>query len=123
MSRVPSERKPTTNKGYNHYNEHGKKAFHFEVAKKDISFFKLLLAHAHRMRLNSKYFGKFMKFTCILTNNVPLSDCARQSRCAQGHLNIHLSLVSVTLNGIDMLDASKYLCNPTSGKSIINLSL
>ena len=27
------------------------------------------------------------------------------------------------LNGIDMLDASEYLCKPTSGKSIVNLSL
>ena len=82
-----------------------------------------LLTHAHRMRVNVKYFGKFAKFTCTLTNNAPLSACTHLRRCVQGHLNIHLSSVSMTLNGIDMLDASEYLCNPTSGKSIFNLSL
>ena len=93
------------------------------MAKEDISFFKFLSAHAHRMRLDVKYFGKFAKFTCTLTNNAPLSDCTRLRRCVQGHLNFHLSSVSITLNGIDMLDATKDLRNPTSGKSIINLSL
>ena len=123
MPRVPSERKPTTTKGYNHYKEHRKKAFYFEVAKDDISFFEYLLAHVHRMHLNVKYFGKFTKFTCTLTKNAPLSNCSRLRQCVQGHLNLHLSSVSITLNGIDMLDAFEYLCNPTSRKSIVNLSL
>ena len=120
---VPSKRKPTTNKGYGLYKEHWKKAFHFEVAKEDISFFKFLSAHVHRMQLDVKYFGKFAKFTCTLTINTPLSNCTHLRQCVQGHLNFHLSSVSVTLNGIDMLDASEYLRNPNSGKSIINLSL
>ena len=123
VPRAPSERKPTTNKGYDHYKEHGKKAFHFEVAKEDISFFKFLSAHTHRMHLDVKYFVIFTKFTCTFTNNAPLSDCTRLHQCIHGHLNFHLSSVSIMLNGIDMLDASEYLCKPTSGKSIVNLSL
>jgi hypothetical protein len=71
MPCVPLEREPKVNKGYNHYKEHGKKPFHFEVAKEDISFFKFLSAHAHRMRLDIKFFGKFEKFTCTLTNTPP----------------------------------------------------
>ncbi len=35
----------------------------------------------------------------------------------------NVSKAIYTLNGIDMFDASEYLRNPTSGKSIVNLSL
>ncbi len=49
---LPTKTNATRNKGYDHYKEHGKKAFHFEVAKEVISYFKFLLAHAHRMKLN-----------------------------------------------------------------------
>jgi hypothetical protein len=120
---LPAKTKSTNNKGYNHYKEHGKKAFHFEVAKEDINYFKYLSAHVHRMKLEAKYFGKFAKFTGTLGNNAPLSNCTRLHRCIQGHLNYHLSLTSITLNGINMLDASKSLCNAANGKSIILLTL
>jgi hypothetical protein len=57
VPRVPSsERKPTNNKGYDHYKEHGKKAFHFEVAKDNISFFKYLLLG--RMGINMSFWGQ-----------------------------------------------------------------
>ena len=56
VPRAPSERKPTTNKGYDHYKEHGKKAFHFEVAKDNISFFKYLLLG--RMGINMSFWGQ-----------------------------------------------------------------
>jgi hypothetical protein len=111
------------NKGYDHYKEHGKKAFHFEVTKEEINYFRYLSAHAHRMKLDVKYFGKFTKFTGTLGNNAPLSDCTRLRWCIQGHLNYHLSLTSITINGIDMLDASEYLRNPATKKSIARLTL
>ena len=75
------------------------------------------------MKLNVKYFGKFAKFTGTLGNNALLSDCTRLCRCIQGHLNYHLSSTSITINGINMLDASEYLCNPANGKSIVCLTL
>jgi hypothetical protein len=71
---LPAETKPSNKKGYNHYKEHGKKAFNFKVAKEEINYFKYLSAHAHRMKLNVKYFGKFAKFMGTLGNNTPLSD-------------------------------------------------
>ncbi len=120
---LPTKTNATRNKGYNHYKEHGKKAFHFEVAKEDICYFKFLSAHAHRMKLDVKYCGKFAKYTGTLGNNAPLSDCTCLRRCIQGHLNYHLSLMSVTHNDIDMLDASKYLHNPANGRSIVQLTL
>ncbi len=123
VPRLPAKTKLTYNKGYNHYKEHGKKAFHFKVAKEDINYFKYLSAHAHRMKLEAKYFGKFAKFTGTLGNNAPLSDCTRLRRCIQGHLNYHLSLTSITLNGINMLDAFEFLCNAANGKSIVQLTL
>jgi hypothetical protein len=72
---TPSESKQTTNKAYDHAKEHGKKASHFKVAKSDISYFKFLSSHAHRLKLDTKYFGKFAKFTATLSNNTPISDC------------------------------------------------
>ncbi len=71
------------------------------------------------MKLDIKYFGKFAKFMGTLGNNDPLSDCTCLCRCIQGHLNYHLSLTRITINGIDMLDASEYLRNPANGKSIV----
>jgi hypothetical protein len=123
VPRLPAETKSANNKGYDHYKEHGKKAFHFEVAKEDINYFKYLSAHAHRMKLEAKYFGKFAKFTGTLGNNAPLSNCTCLRRCIQGHLNYHLSSTSITLNGMDMLDASKSLRNTANGKSIVRLTL
>jgi hypothetical protein len=52
-ARVPSESKQTTNKAYVHAKEHGKKAFHFKVAKSDISYFKFLSSHVHRLKLDT----------------------------------------------------------------------
>jgi hypothetical protein len=72
---LPAKTKSLNNKGYDHYKEHGKKAFHFEVAKEEINYFRYLSAHAHRMKLDVKYFGKFDKFTGTLGNNALLSDC------------------------------------------------
>jgi hypothetical protein len=75
------------------------------------------------MKFEAKYFGKFAKFTGTLGNNTPLSDCTCLCRCIQGHLNYHLSSTSITLNGIDMLDASKSLHNAANGKFIVQLTL
>jgi hypothetical protein len=72
---LPAEAKSSNNKGYDFYKEHGKKAFHFEVAKEEINYFKYLSDHAHRMKLEVKYFGKFAKFTGTQGNNALLSDC------------------------------------------------
>jgi hypothetical protein len=74
---LPAETKLSNNKKYNHFKEHNKKAFHFEVAKEEINYFRYLSAHTHRMKLNVKYFGKFAKFTGTLGNNDPLSNCTR----------------------------------------------
>jgi hypothetical protein len=38
-------------------------------------------------------------------------------------MNYHLSSTSITINGIDMLDASEYPRSPINGKSIIRLTL
>jgi hypothetical protein len=73
--RVPSESKQSTNKSYDHSKEHGKKAFHFKVAKLDTSYFWFLSSHMHKLKLDTKYFGKFAKFTATLGNNTPMSDC------------------------------------------------
>ncbi len=58
VPRLPAKTKSSNNKGYDHYKEHGKKAFHFKVAKEEINFFKYLSAHAHRMKLDVEYFWK-----------------------------------------------------------------
>jgi hypothetical protein len=122
VPRLPAETKSSKNKGYDHNKEHGKKAFHFKVAKEEINYFQYLSAHAHWMRLNMKYFGKFAKYTATLGNTASLSDCTHLRRCIQGHLNYHISSTNITLNGIDMLDASEYLKNP-AGKTIVQLTL
>ncbi len=77
VPRLPAETKSNSNKGYNHYTEHEKKAFHFKVAKDDVPFFKFLGNHAHQLRLENKYFGKFAKFTATLGNNALMSDCVQ----------------------------------------------
>ncbi len=124
MPRLPVDNnKHNTNKGSNHYKEHEKKAFHFKVAKEDVPYFKLLSSHAHRLCLKNKYFGKFAKFTATLGNNAPMSNCIRLCQCVQGHLNFHLSLTSICINGIDTLDVSKTLRNPANMKAIRKLTL
>ncbi len=120
---LPAKTKFSNNKGYDPYKKHGKKAFHFKVAKEEINYFKYLSAHMHRMKLDVKYFGKFAKFTRTLGNNALLSDCTRLRQCVQGHLNYHLSLTCITIDGINMLDASKYLCNPANRRSIAQFML
>jgi hypothetical protein len=90
------EKRKQDNKAYDHIREQGKKAFHFEVAKSDIPFFKFLFNHAHRMMLDTRFFGKIAKLTDTLGNNAPLSNCTRLQRCIQGHLNFHLSSTSIT---------------------------
>ncbi len=92
------------------------------MAKEEINYFRYLSAHAHRMRLDVKYFGKFAKYTATLGNTTPLSNCTHLSRCIQGHLNYHISSTNITLNGIDVPDASEYLKNP-AGKTIVRLTL
>ncbi len=118
VPRLLAETKSSNNKGYDHYKEHGKKAFHFKVAKEEINYFRYLSAHAHQMRLDVKYFGKFAKYTATLGNTAPLSNCTHLCCCIQGHLNYHIGSTNITLNGIDMLDASEYLKNP-AGKTIV----
>jgi hypothetical protein len=44
-------------------------------------------------------------------------------QCIQGHLNYHLSSMCITINGIDMLDASIYIRNPANGRSIACITL
>ncbi len=64
------------------------------------------------------YFGKFAKFTATLGNNAPTSNCVCLCCCIQGHLNFHFSSTCITIDGIDVLDASKILCNPADRKLI-----
>jgi hypothetical protein len=117
------EKKKNNNKAYDHLREQGKKSFHFEVAKSDIPFFKFLCNHAHRMKLDTKYFGKFAKLMDTLGNNAPVSNCTRLRRCIQGHLNFHLSSTSITIHGINNLDTAETLKNPANGAKIVHLSL
>jgi hypothetical protein len=56
---LPAATKPTNDKAYNHYKEQGKKAFHFEVAKKNVNYFKYISSHTYKLRLKMKYLGKF----------------------------------------------------------------
>ncbi len=107
VPRLPSNGKKTDNKAFNNYSNQGKKAFHFKVAKEDVAYFKYLSGHAHRLQLDNKFFGKFARFTATLSNNAPMSNCISFRRCIQGHLNFHLSSTSITIHGIDTLDASE----------------
>jgi hypothetical protein len=77
VPRLPEKKSAQDNRAYDHIREQGKKAFHLEVAKSDISFFTFLVCHAHRMKLDIKYFWNFVKLTATLGNNAPLSDCNR----------------------------------------------
>jgi hypothetical protein len=45
--RLPADTKKRDNRAYDHYREQGKKAFHFEVAKEEVPYFKYLSRHAH----------------------------------------------------------------------------
>jgi hypothetical protein len=120
---LPADTRQIANKSYDHHKEQGKKAYHFKVAKEEVQYFKYLSGHAHRLRLDNKFFGKFAKFTATLGNNAPMSDCISLRRCIQGHLNFHLSSTSITLHGIDTLDASEILRNPTDKKVIPKFTL
>jgi hypothetical protein len=75
------------------------------------------------MKLDTKYFGKFVKLTETLGNNAPLSDCTHLRRCIQGHLNFHLSSTSITIHSIDNLDAAETLRNLANGSKIALFSL
>jgi hypothetical protein len=108
------------NKAYGHIREQGK---NLEVAKSDTPFFTFLANHVHRMKLDTKYFGKSAKLTATLGNNAPLSNCTRLQQCIQGHLNFHLSSTSITSNGIDDLDAPKVLRNAANSSKIARISL
>ena len=123
VPRLPEKKSSKDNKAYDHMREQGKKAFHLEVAKPDLAFFTFLANHAHRMGLDTKYFGKFAKLTATLGKDAPLSDCARLRRCIQGHLNFHLSSTSIVINGIDDLDASEIVRHPETGVKITRVSL
>jgi hypothetical protein len=123
VPRLPEKKSAKDNKSYDHIREQGKKAFHLEVTKSDIPFFTFLATHAHRLRLDTKYFGKFAKLTATLGKDTPLSDCARLRRCIQGHLNFHLSSTSITINGIEDLNASEIVRNPATGTKVARLSL
>ena len=75
------------------------------------------------MGLDKKYFGKFAKLTATLGRDAPLSDCSWLRRCIQGHLNFHLSSTLVTINGIEDLDASETVRNPTTGMTMARVLL
>jgi hypothetical protein len=119
---LPSQTREA-HKAYDQFKEQGKKAFHCKLAKENVPYFCFLAVQAHRLKLENKYFGKFAKFTTTLENNAPLSDCMWLRRCMQGHLNYHLSSMSITITGIDHLDASEVLRNATSGKRLTKVSL
>ncbi len=120
---LPADTKQNTNKSYDHYKEQGKKAYHFEVAKEEVPYFKCLSGHAHHLRLDNKFFRKFAKFTATLGINAPMSDCVSLRCCIQGYLNFHLSLTYITLHGINMLDASEILRSPADKRTIAKLTL
>ncbi len=120
---LPEKKYAQDNRAYDHISEQGKKASHLEVAKSDIPFYTFLACHAHRMKLDIKYFGKFAKFTATLGINAPLSNCNHLRRCIQGHLNFHLSSISITSNGINNLDAYEALRNTANSSKITPLSL
>jgi hypothetical protein len=69
-----------------------------------------------------KYFGKFAKLTATLGKDAPLSNCSRLRRCIQGRLNYHLSSTLVAINGIEDLDTSEIVRNPTTGMKVASLS-
>jgi hypothetical protein len=123
VPRLPEKKSAKDNKAYDHLREHGKKAFHLEVAKSDQEFFTFLSNHAHRMGLDAKYFGKFAKLTGTLGKDAPLSNCSRLRRCIQGHLNYHWSSTLVAINRIEDLDALEIVCNPTIGMKVARVSL
>ncbi len=52
-----------------------------------------------------------------------MSNCVCLHRCIQGHLNFHLSSTSITINGIEVLDASEILWNPADKKPIGKFTL
>ncbi len=110
--------KQTANNAYDHIKEHGKKVFHFKVAKLDISYFNYLASHMHKLKLDAKYFRKFSKFTATLGNKAPMSNYTCLRCCIQSHLNYHLSSTCVTINGIDTLDTLELDSNPVNGKLI-----
>jgi hypothetical protein len=62
-------------------------------------------------------------FTETLANNAPLSNCTKLHQCMQGHLNFHLSSTSLTINGIDNLDATEILCNAVNSSMIAKVTL
>jgi hypothetical protein len=119
---LPTQNK-TSNKDYDHFKEQVKKAFHCKLAKDQVTFFHFLRGHAHPMRLETKYFGKFAKFTETLGNNNPLSNCTRLCQCVQGHLNYHLGLTSLVINRIDNLDATERLQNSANGTTLNQVTL
>ncbi len=120
---LPDDTKQNTNKNYDHYKEQGKKAYHLDVAKEEVNYFKYLSGHAHCLRLYNKFLRKFAKFMATLGNNAPMSDCICLRKCIQGHLNFHLSLTSITLHGINALDTSEILRNPADKKTIAKFTL
>jgi hypothetical protein len=121
---LPGEKKSAQdNKAFDHICEQGKSAFHLKVAKSDTQFFTFLANHAHRMKLDTKYFGKFAKLTATLGNNAPLSNCTRLRQFTQGHLNFHLSSTSITINSIYDFEASEVLRNTANSSEIARISL
>jgi hypothetical protein len=112
-----------THKDYNHFKEQGKKAFHCEVAKDQVPFFRFLGGLAHHLWQEVKYFGKFAKFTETLDNNAPLSNCTKLQRCMQGHLNFHLSSTLLVLNGINNLDVTEILRNTANSTAVAKVTL
>ena len=76
VPQLPEKKSARDNKAYDHIREQGKKAFHLEVAKQDLAFFTFLATHAHRMGLDTNYFGKFAKLTATLGKDTPLSNPA-----------------------------------------------
>jgi hypothetical protein len=123
VPRLPANTKQNNNKNYHQYKEHAKRAYHFKVSKEEVPYFKYLSGHAHCLRLDNKFFGKFAKFTATLGNNALMSNCINLWQCIQEHLNFPFSLTSIALDGIDMLDASEILHYPVDKKIITKFTL
>jgi hypothetical protein len=115
--RLPTQTRQT-HMDNDHFKEQGKKVLHCKVAKNQVPFFCFLGGCAHCLRLEVTYFGKFVKFSETLANNATLSNFTKLCRCIQGHLNFHPSSTSLTINGIDNLDATEILCNTVNSSAI-----
>ena len=125
--RMPGQKRDKKKKkkdnDFDRLQDQGKKAFHFEVAKEDIREFSFLAEYCHRVGLDREFFGKFAKLTACLTNNSPTGDMSLLRRCITGHLSFMLSSTTVTIDGIEDINAVSVLTNPHNNAVIASKSV